>query len=258
MQRSKNSRKSSRCCGCPFCASPGRCLDPTIKSGRCGDWVWYWRGRKRCRRRYACPKDPHTLAQMDSRGRLTAASRNYSQSLTQEQRAACIAAGAKVHSRPRLGQSGPLTGHQHWVGAECVRQSAKSKVTKFKTALQVPQPHRVTRSTWDPPQGGSMAVPDQRRRYAGVSPSRIGRGSGISPVSRRARVRASPDLLGIVRGLGSRGRPPSMRRRSWAVRTSHLKFLEPRQRSFAGRRLTPPAQLHIGGNSVPYRPPIPP
>ena len=135
MQRRKSSRKSRRCRDCPFWAPPARCLDPAIKSGWCGDWIWYMRRGKQRRRRYARPKDPHTLAQMRSRGRLSAVSRNYSQSVTDEHRDACIAAGAKIQSRPRLGQSGPLTAQQYWVRKEYPRQNAKSKATKLKIGL---------------------------------------------------------------------------------------------------------------------------
>jgi hypothetical protein len=41
--------------------------------------------------------------------------------LTQEQRWAWIAAAAKVQSHPRLGQSGPLTGKQYFVGINSAR-----------------------------------------------------------------------------------------------------------------------------------------
>jgi hypothetical protein len=121
------------------------------------------RGGKQCRRRYACPRDPRTLEQMRSRGRLTAASRNYSQSLPDAQRDACIAAGAKVQSRPRLGQSGPLTGQQYWVRSDSARQKAKSKVTKLTIATKVPQPQRVARSTSGPHHAVSRPPPEQHR-----------------------------------------------------------------------------------------------
>ena len=84
----------------PFRAPSGRCLDRAIKSGRCGDWVWFVRHGKQIRRPYLRPHDPRTPAQLHSRARLSAASKNYSYSLTQEQQDACIAAGAKRRSRP--------------------------------------------------------------------------------------------------------------------------------------------------------------
>jgi hypothetical protein len=90
-------------------------------SGRDGLWVYYMRGGKQCRRRYVVPRDPRTPAQLRQRAALSAASKAWSQSerLTQEQRREWRAAGAKVQSRPRLGQSGPLTGQLHFVGRNC-------------------------------------------------------------------------------------------------------------------------------------------
>ena len=64
------------------------------------------RGGKQCRRRYARPRDPGTLAQLLSRARFGTVSRRYGRSLTDEERDACIAAGAKLRSRPRMDQSG--------------------------------------------------------------------------------------------------------------------------------------------------------
>jgi hypothetical protein len=90
-------------------------------SGRDGLWVYYMRGGKQCRRRYVVPKDPRTPAQRRQRAALSAASKAWSQSqrLTQEQRQDWRAAGAKIQSRPRLSQSGPLTGQLHYVGRNC-------------------------------------------------------------------------------------------------------------------------------------------
>ena len=107
------------CSPCTWCGPSGECLQPVIKSGRCGDWVWYIRGSKQCRRRWAKPKDPKTPAQLRCRARLAAASKDYSKALTDEQQRACIAAGAKLRTRPRLAQSGPLTGQLHWVRQHC-------------------------------------------------------------------------------------------------------------------------------------------
>jgi hypothetical protein len=81
--------------------------------------VWYLRGNRQCRRRWAKPIDPKTPAQLRSRARLAAASTEYSTALTEEQRQACIAAGASQQSRLRLRQSGKLTGQLHWVKQRC-------------------------------------------------------------------------------------------------------------------------------------------
>ena len=107
-----------RCRMCPECGPWGECRDPAIKSGRCGDWIWYLRGSKQWRRRATRVKDPRTRLQQLWRGRLAAASSKYSNSLPKAQVDACIAAGAKLQSRPRAAQSGPLTGQQWWVRQE--------------------------------------------------------------------------------------------------------------------------------------------
>ena len=73
-------------------------------------------GSKQYRRRYVRPKDPRTLAQLRSRGRLSAASSLYSQALTDEQQDACIAARARVRASPpgsvRLSDRPPILGSQ--------------------------------------------------------------------------------------------------------------------------------------------------
>ena len=86
------------------------------------------------RRRWFKPRDPKTPKQLAWRARLAAASRAYNEVLTDAEQDACIAAGAKKQTRPRLGQSGPETGQQYWVGKECkekppvpVRQARKPK-----------------------------------------------------------------------------------------------------------------------------------
>ena len=115
MQRRKKVRPRIRCRDCPFWAPPTRCLESTLQSGRCGDWIWSVRGGKQLRRPYTRPKDPRTVPQLLCHRRFAAASRDNSPLLTEEQRDACIAAGAKLQSRRRLDQSGPLTGQQYWV-----------------------------------------------------------------------------------------------------------------------------------------------
>ena len=62
----------NRCSLCKWCSPAGECRGPAIKSGRCGDWVWYVRGSKQCRQRWAKPKDPKTPAHLRCRARLAA------------------------------------------------------------------------------------------------------------------------------------------------------------------------------------------
>ena len=104
--------------------------DGILKSGRCGKWVYYVRNGKQCRRRYTKPRDPRTPEQLRLRAAFGAASKAYSQVLTEEQRQECRAAGAKVRSRPRLGQSGPLTGQQYLIS----RNSAEARAEETPKA----------------------------------------------------------------------------------------------------------------------------
>jgi hypothetical protein len=93
--------------------------DGVLKSGRFGNWIYCVRNGKEHRRRYTKPRDPRTPEQLRLRAAFGAASKAYSQVLTEEQRRECRAAGAKVRSRPRLYQSGPLTGQQY-----CIQRKA--------------------------------------------------------------------------------------------------------------------------------------
>ena len=108
-----------RCSRCPLCGPGGECFDTAVKSGRCGDWVWYVRHGQQWRRRWIKGRDPNTPWQQAWRARLAAASKAYTEALTNEQQDDCTAAGAKRRTRPRLGQSGQQTGQQYWVGKEC-------------------------------------------------------------------------------------------------------------------------------------------
>jgi hypothetical protein len=151
------------CRRCPLRGPSGRCYHTALKSGVCGDWIWYVRGGKQHRRHYTRPKDPRTPAQLRCRARLKAASRAYSRSLTQAQREACIAAGAKVRSRPRLGQSGPLTGQLYWVQQALAPGPATGQAKTAIIAAEVLQPQRVTRSTSDTHRIYTGGTPESRR-----------------------------------------------------------------------------------------------
>jgi hypothetical protein len=167
LQRAMKRRDKQRrnwCRRCPFRAPSGQCLDTTIRSGRCGDWVYYLLpGNKQCRRRWVRPKDPLTPAQVRNRARLAAASRKYSAGLTDQEQDACIAAGARRRSRPRLGQSGPLTGQQYSVRREYAA-NARGKVQNAEIHAKVIKPQRVTRPTWGLRRGSAGVPPEQRRR----------------------------------------------------------------------------------------------
>ena len=87
------------------------------KSGRQGAWIYYWRGGKQLRRPYVKPKDPRTPAQLRCRAAFGTAVKAWSQSqgMTQEDLKQWCAAAKKVRSRPRLAQSGPLSGQQYFI-----------------------------------------------------------------------------------------------------------------------------------------------
>ncbi len=161
MKRSAKARHACR--RCPFFAPPNRCRDTTIRSGRCGDWVWYVRNGKQHRRRYVRPQDPHTLPQMLNRAHFKAASRSYSRRLTEQEQDACIAAAAKRRTRPRLNQSGLLTGHQYWVRKDIAHYKMSVKTQKTRFASQVPHPHPLTRSSSGTHRGLSVVSPDPHR-----------------------------------------------------------------------------------------------
>ena len=140
--------------------------DGRPKSGRAGAYVYYMRKGRQCWRRYVVPKDPHTDAQRRSRAIFGTASKTWSadELLTDEQRDAWYAQGAKTRSRPRLGSSGKLTGQQDFVGRNCAKgqrgrgvrmeprkpeqKKGERKAQKPVLIAEVPQSQRVTQSTW--------------------------------------------------------------------------------------------------------------
>ena len=152
------------CRRCPFCGPSGECLDPALKSGRCGDWIWGVRDGKQMRRPYVTPHDPRTAAQLGSRVRLSAASKKYSYSLTEKQRNACIKAGAKRTTRPRLYQSGPMTGQQYSISREYALQKAHGSAIKTALAPQVPQPQALKVTSWDRHRSAPRVPPERHRR----------------------------------------------------------------------------------------------
>jgi hypothetical protein len=155
---------AGRCClRCPFYAPSGKCLDKTIRSGRCGDWIWYVRNGKQFRRLWSRPRDPRTPRQVRWRALLAAASKRYSQGLPDGQQDACIAAGARLQSRPRLFQSGPLTGQQYWVRQECARQAAVG-VRSAGTVAKSLQTQGISASTWEHYRGAAVVLLWQCRR----------------------------------------------------------------------------------------------
>ena len=147
-----------RCPHCPFYVPSGKCRNTTLRSGRCGDWVYYWRNGMQFRRLWTRPRDPRTPRQLLCRERLGAASKRYSQELTASQRAACIAAGARLRSRPRLLQSGPLTGQQYEVRQRCSRKAVVGARSAGPVAKPL-QTQGISASTWEHYRSPTVAVP---------------------------------------------------------------------------------------------------
>jgi hypothetical protein len=195
-------RKARKCRGCPCLAPSGRCLDPTIKSGRCGDWVWYLRGNKRFRRLYVKLRDPRTPRQLRWRARFGAASQKYSHSLTQEQREAFIAAGAKFRTRPRLAQSGRLTGQQYSIR----REYAANAAARAQSAETITKALRT--------KGILLSTSDIHRSITGVSPGTVRRDTGRP--GKRARSRKNGERRQHKARVASEARKPrSVTRFRW-------------------------------------------
>jgi hypothetical protein len=196
------------CRRCPLRGPWGECRASGLKSGRCGDWVWYLRGRKQCRHLYVKPQDPRTPRQLHWRARFGAASKTYSESMTEEQRAACVAAGAKLHSRARLAQSGSLTGQQYSIRREYATKAKAAALSAEKCAKGL-QTQAISRSTSDPHRGSTRVPPEQYRRPTGRD--RRNEGSHKSPGSKGLKARPTSKVVKphkLTRPAGLRFRNP--------------------------------------------------
>jgi hypothetical protein len=202
-----------RCPRCPFCAPSGACLDPRLRSGRCGDWVFYLLHGKQFRHLYTKPRDPRTPGQRNCRARLGDASRKYSEALTDEQHAACIAAGARRWSRPRLGQSGPLTGQQWWVQSQCAGK-AEGAVRDARTATKGLQTQEISLPTWEPHRDTSLAPP---RHHRGTT-ERAGGKEGRRKNGECGRQKATDGLEVRPDQPVTRSTSPQYRSATWAMR----------------------------------------
>ena len=154
-------------------------------SGRSGPFVYYMRNGRLCWRRYVVPEDPSTARQRRSRAAFRTASRTWSQGgpLTDKQRDAWYADGAKRQSRSRLAQSGPLTGQQNYIGRNSTRkqrdyqllsrppqrgqEKANPKRLKSELSVQVPKSQPITRSTSGPRWVHAVPAPSMRRGASG-------------------------------------------------------------------------------------------
>ena len=206
--------KARGCRGCPYLAPSGRCLDPVIRSGRCGDWVWYmWGAAGSCRRLYVKPRDPRTPKQLPWRARFGAASRKYSNSLTDEQRHACVAAGAKLQSRKRLNQSGPLTGQQFSIRMEYAA-NARARAQSAEMLKKGLQTQGILQPTSDIRRSIPGAPPEHRRWDTGRG--RKGEGRRMKEVCGGRQAGGASEVRQAQRVTRSRLNP--RRTIPWAMR----------------------------------------
>ena len=91
------------------------------RSGRCGSVVFFLIRNHQHERTFVVPQTVRNAATDRARSAFGTLSNAFNTRLTDPQRAAWNAAAAIVQSRPRLGQSGSLTGQQHFVGINSAR-----------------------------------------------------------------------------------------------------------------------------------------
>ena len=217
-----------------------------------------------------------------ARAALGAASAAFSAVLTDEQQHACIAAGAKVQSRRRLLQSGPLTGQQYYVGQQCRKAKTEPERGEEKVeggrknvewkqyneaGSEVPQLQLVTESTWEPHRDLAGASPGQHRDDMGKA--REGKGRSKKEEGRRREAKAAPELVqpqkvtqstweqcqGSARALPGQGedtvrafselRGFRLRRCAWGDWPGVGEALWRRQRGAVGRARGPPEERFL-------------
>ena len=172
------------------------------------------RGSKLYRRLWVKPKDPRTHKQRSCRDRLRAASKAYSEFLTDAEQDACIAAAAKVRTRRRAGTSGPLTGHQYWVKGKIKRTKTRASIAKSHS-----QPSQVQH-----PQGDTRASSDHRH-----TPARATQGQHHHSTGRAGKGKEGREN---VEGRMKKAEPPSQVFQNQTVTQS----TGAHQRSAAGAR----------------------
>ena len=234
--------RGRRCPACPFCDPAGRCLDATIRSGRCGDWVYYvLPHNKQWRRLWVKPRDLRTSNQLHWRARLGAASRKYNASLTDEQQNACLAAGAKRRSRPRLGQWGWLTGQQFWVSQECATK-ADAGAQNAERPTKALQTQGISRPTWDTHRRMSVVAPRHHRRDTGRAGKDEGRRKNEEGRRRKPRSASAVKQHQRITGRQFSCFPPFIVRCPPFRVSGAVQPPEVWQRAVVGRERGPPEQ----------------
>ena len=122
------------------------------QNGKCGVFVSYKSPFGQVRRQLVVPKNTPSQARERARRDFGRWAHAWAAMLTEEQRAAWNLAGPKVQSATRLGQSGPLSGQQHFQGIN----SARSCIGR--PALLLP-PEPVV---FDPSPVGQLSITNDR------------------------------------------------------------------------------------------------
>ena len=231
MMKTPGILKGGRCRDCRWRTPSVGCADPVRKSGRCGDWVWYPRGSKQCKRRWVSPRDPRTPGQLRSRAALGAASKEWSHSekLTEEQREDWRRKAGKVQSRVRLGQSGPLTGQLNYVGRKTEKAEPISQVPQSEKAAQSmweQYDHSTIAPVWQRRRGGesrsqkgcftSSAVPESCAIHMGATPRHHARATLGAQQDVASVLDTSSVLRGVTRPNWPRWKQTAARRQDWA------------------------------------------
>ena len=221
-------------------------------SGRSGPFVYYMLNGKQRWRRYSVPRDPRTAHQQRSRAAFRAASKTWSQEgpLTDKQRDAWYADGAKRRSRPRLGQSGPLTGQQNYIGRNSTRkqrdyqmlshprqreqEKGKHKRLKSELTAQVSRSQPITRPTSGTRRALTVAAPSIRR---------VPRGHARKPKARQLTVQV-PRLQRFTRPTSGR---PRTNTRPLPVQRQR-KASQPKATGRRGSLKRPPRLVKARGN----------
>ena len=244
-----------------------RILDDGIpKRGKClvyvnGKWrayVYYKRGKKQFRRLWVKPRDPRKPGQLAARARFGAASHGYSDSrqVTEEDRERLRAEGAKVRSRPWMGQSGPLTGQQYHVRITCKgkgrRQNEECRSGDGGGVSEVRQGQWFTQATsegyWgtarvQPGQDGRREKAEGRRQNAEVT-SQVGQWQGvgrcIGECCRSITVTIPWRVAGVL-GIFSVAHGPNGRSCGWSGRAGEVEAGRRWQGAGRGPARSPPA-----------------
>ncbi len=180
--------------------------ETALLSGRFGDYVYFVRNGKQFRRRYVVPTDRRTPGQLRTRASFGAASKYWSHSgeLSDPARQAWETAANQVQSRPRLEQSGPLTGQQYFVGCACkgqcgLRNSDCGLRNQAQAAPQAARGQGLTRTTPEPRRyiarptcvrGPAVAGSTRRNRQGLSIATRPRAGAGRE---QRIRIRRRPE-----------------------------------------------------------------